>query len=80
LVVELEHLKTKTRLIDKKFTSVRGNECRCVYYHELVYYVSKNREGKRKPTEFIIKSIEREPQTRPIYDCRYDERLEPKDD
>ena len=26
LVVELEHLKIKTRLIDKKFTSVRG-EC-----------------------------------------------------
>ena len=26
LVVELEHLKTKTRLIDKKFVSVRG-EC-----------------------------------------------------
>jgi hypothetical protein len=26
LVVELEHLKTKTRLIDKKFASVRG-EC-----------------------------------------------------
>ncbi len=26
LVVELEHLKTKTRLIDEKFTSVRG-EC-----------------------------------------------------
>ena len=26
LVVELEHLKTKTRLIDKKFESVRG-EC-----------------------------------------------------
>ena len=24
LVVELEHLKTKTRLIDKKFASVRG--------------------------------------------------------
>jgi hypothetical protein len=26
LVVELEHLKTKTRLIDKNFASVRG-EC-----------------------------------------------------
>ncbi len=26
LVVELEHLKTKSRLIDEKFTSVRG-EC-----------------------------------------------------
>jgi len=26
LVVELEHLKTKTRLIDKKFASVKG-EC-----------------------------------------------------
>ncbi len=26
LVVELEHLKTKTRLIDEKFESVRG-EC-----------------------------------------------------
>jgi hypothetical protein len=26
LVVELEHLKTKTRLIDEKFASVRG-EC-----------------------------------------------------
>jgi nitroimidazol reductase NimA-like FMN-containing flavoprotein (pyridoxamine 5'-phosphate oxidase superfamily) len=26
LVVELEHLKTKTRLIDEKFSSVRG-EC-----------------------------------------------------
>ncbi len=26
LVVELEHLKTKTRLIDEKFPSVRG-EC-----------------------------------------------------
>ncbi len=26
LVVELEHLKTKTRLIDEKFVSVRG-EC-----------------------------------------------------
>ncbi len=27
---------------------------------------------------FIIKSIKRELKTRPIYDCRYDERLEPK--
>ncbi len=29
---------------------------------------------------FIIKSIKRELHTRPVYDCRYDERLEPKDD
>jgi hypothetical protein len=29
---------------------------------------------------FIIKSIKRELKTRPIYDCRYDERLKPKDD
>jgi hypothetical protein len=29
---------------------------------------------------FIIKSIKRELKTRPIYDCRCDERLEPKDD
>ncbi len=29
---------------------------------------------------FIIKSIKRELKTRPIYDCRYDERLEPKYD
>jgi hypothetical protein len=29
---------------------------------------------------FIIKSIKREVKTRPIHDCRYDERLEPKDD
>jgi hypothetical protein len=30
--------------------------------------------------EFIITSIKREIKTRPIYDCRCDERLEPKDD
>jgi hypothetical protein len=29
---------------------------------------------------FIIKSIKRDLKTRPIYDCRCDERLEPKDD
>jgi hypothetical protein len=29
---------------------------------------------------FIIKSIKRELKTRPINDCRYDERLEPKYD
>jgi hypothetical protein len=29
---------------------------------------------------FIIKSIKREQKTRPIYDCRCDERLKPKDD
>ncbi len=29
---------------------------------------------------FIIKSIKREVKTRPIYDCRCDERREPKDD
>ncbi len=29
---------------------------------------------------FIIKSIKGELKTRPIYDCRCDERLEPKDD
>jgi hypothetical protein len=29
---------------------------------------------------FIIKSIKRELKTRPIYDCRCDERLEPKYD
>jgi hypothetical protein len=29
---------------------------------------------------FIIKSIKRELQTRPTYDCRCDERLEPKCD
>ena len=29
---------------------------------------------------FIIQSIKRELKTRPIYDCRYDERLKPKDD
>jgi hypothetical protein len=28
----------------------------------------------------MIKSIKRELKTRPIYDCRCDERLEPKDD
>ena len=31
-------------------------------------------------TFVIIESIKRELKTRPIYDCRYDERLEPKDD
>ncbi len=56
--MELEHLKTKTRLIDEKFASVRG-ECE---------------------TFVIIKSINRELKTRPIYDCRCDERLKPKDD
>jgi hypothetical protein len=40
LVVELEHLKTKTRLIDEKFVSVRG-ECetsrnRCPIYIRLI--------------------------------------------
>jgi hypothetical protein len=30
--------------------------------------------------EFIIKSIKRELKTRPIYDCRCDERLKPTDD
>jgi hypothetical protein len=29
---------------------------------------------------FIIKSTKRELKTRPIYDCRCDERLKPKDD
>ena len=29
---------------------------------------------------FIIKSIKQELKTRPIYDCRCDERLEPKND
>ncbi len=29
---------------------------------------------------FIIKSINRELKTRPIYDCRCDERLKPEDD
>ena len=29
---------------------------------------------------FIVKSIKRELKTRPTYDCRCDERLEPKDD
>jgi hypothetical protein len=29
---------------------------------------------------FIIKSIKRDLKTRPIYDCRYDERLKPEDD
>jgi hypothetical protein len=29
---------------------------------------------------FIIKSIRREVKTRPIHDCRCDERLKPKDD
>ncbi len=29
---------------------------------------------------FIIKSIKRDLKTRPIYDCRFDERLEPKYD
>jgi hypothetical protein len=34
---------------------------------------------KEKKKKFIIKSINRELKTRPIYDCRCDERLEPKD-
>ncbi len=33
-----------------------------------------------KGSEFIIKSINQEVKTRPIYDCRCDERLEPKND
>ncbi len=33
-----------------------------------------------KQARFIIKSMKRELKTRPIYDCRCDERLEPKDD
>ena len=33
LVVELEHLKIKTRLIDKKFASVMG-ECEIFTQHE----------------------------------------------
>ena len=42
LVVELEHLKTKTRLIDKKFASVRG---------EFVYYESIKRCYERLQTK-----------------------------
>ncbi len=30
--------------------------------------------------KFIMKSLKEELQTRPIYDCRCDERLEPKND
>jgi hypothetical protein len=45
LVVELEHLKTKTRLIDKKFESVLI----------VVYYESIKREVKIKPIyEYLL--------------------------
>ncbi len=37
------------------------------------------REGNHEKL-FIIKSIKRELKTRPVYDCRCDERLKPKDD
>jgi hypothetical protein len=47
LVVELEHLKTKTRLIDEKFVSVRG-ECETSLVVVVVYYKSRNREVKSK--------------------------------
>jgi hypothetical protein len=50
-----------------------------------VYYFIMNQENEFKDktyifikTLFIIKSINREIKTRPIYDCRCDERLEPK--
>ncbi len=35
LVVELEHLKTKTRLIDEKFASVRG-ECETLFIYFII--------------------------------------------
>ncbi len=38
-----------------------------------------NQESERS-RGFIIKSIKQELKTRPIYDCRCDERLEPKND
>ncbi len=51
------------------FTSVlRGSDC------YLSFLLSKDKSS------FIIKSIKWELEARPIYDCRCDERLEPKDD
>jgi hypothetical protein len=50
LVVELEHLKTKTRLKDEKFASVKG-ECETWtrlaihQYGSVVYYKSRKRDG-----------------------------------
>ncbi len=35
LVVELEHLKTKTRLKDEKFVSVKGESDKVVYYESM---------------------------------------------
>ena len=40
LVVELEHLKIKTRLTNEKFPSVKG-ECEIIFF---VYYESMNRK------------------------------------
>jgi hypothetical protein len=45
LVVELEHLKKKTRLIDEKFASVRGEcETKVVYFQQY----KKKGEGQRE--------------------------------
>jgi hypothetical protein len=50
----------------------------------LVYYETKKRDlnmlKKDNAFRFIIKSSKQELKTRPIYDCRCDERLEPKND
>jgi hypothetical protein len=46
-----------------------------------VHYESRKRDGQCVGIRlFIIKSIKRELKTRPTYDCRCDERLEPKND
>ena len=71
----LEHLKIETKLINERFTSEMGE---CVILTSQVF---------RRFTSFIFKisrhlvyyeSRKREVKTRPIYECRCDERLKTK--
>ena len=83
---ELEHIKKICLLwIKKRELKIKTSTIVPCHLHQLlcwgntaVYYESIKGELKRRLCLFIIKSIKRELKTRPIYDCRCDERLEPK--
>jgi hypothetical protein len=60
--VELEHLKIETRLIEEKFANAMGEYVTMTFVLSVVYY----------------ESMKRKLQTKPIYECRCDGRLQTK--
>jgi hypothetical protein len=78
---DIQNQRHRTRLIRKVSHELDVPTMMTPTFNDLLcFYSMCGVEKVSNYTMFIFKSIKRELKTRPIYDCRYDERLKPEDD